>query len=100
MAIGLPLFIVFPTIPSPQTYRARSRCSAVYPAATAMRISRVASSGRKMAARSKPRKLCRVRRAMPSARSRFWVEVRIFATSWMAAISAFSGGRVSVTGRL
>ena len=28
-AMGLPVFIVFPTIPSPQTYRARSRCSAV-----------------------------------------------------------------------
>jgi len=25
--MGLPVFIVFPTIPSPQTYRARSRCS-------------------------------------------------------------------------
>ena len=36
----------------------------------------------------------------PSARSRFCVEVRILATSWMAAISAFSGERGSVTRRL
>ena len=28
MAIGLPVFIVLPTIPSPQTYRARPRSSA------------------------------------------------------------------------